>query len=361
MDSTTGDNEKGAGQERRARRRGSQCVTIRDVALRAGVSSMTVSNAINGTGKMAEATRQAVLDAVAELGFAPNMAARSLAGADSLRIGFVHSTVTNGFLGAMLIGALQAAALNGAQLLVRGVTNGDSAGLADTIARLRDNGARGLILSPPYAEMLDPGGIGLDAAVPVAVVAAGAAIPGMVTVRVDDRLAMRQLTTRLLEQGHRRIGFITGPAGHTSSAARLAGYRDALAAFGVQGEESLVMPGDFRFQSAMGAARALLERAAPPTAIMASNDDMAAAVIAVAAQIGLSVPERLAVTGFNDDAIAQTIWPTLTTVHQPVQAMAEQALARLIRRMKGQSVDDDLVLDFALMERASTSAGPARP
>ena len=341
--------------ERRTRRRGSQGVTIRDVAQRAGVSLMTVSNAINGTGKMAPATRQAVLDAIAELGFAPNTAARSLAGAASLRIGFLHSKVNNGFLGAMLIGALQAASLNGAQLLVRGVNSSDVASLAEAIASLRDNGARGLILSPPYAEMLAllpaPGPM-----LPVAVVAAGSAMPGLVTVRVDDRLAMRQLTTRLLEQGHRRIGFITGPAGHTSSAARLQGYREALAAFGLGADDDLVMPGTFHFHSAMPAARALLERTAPPSAIVASNDDMAAAVIAVAAQMGVPEPERLAVTGFNDEAIAQTIWPTLTTIHQPVQAMAEQALSRLINRLRGQPVEDDLVLDFALIERASTGA-----
>jgi LacI family transcriptional regulator len=254
------------------------------------------------------------------------------------------------------VGALQAAGLNGAQLLVRGVGSGDAAGLAETIARLRDNGARGLVLSPPYAEMLKSLGADADPALPVAVVAAGAPMPGTLTVRVDDRLAMQRLATHLLDQGHRRIGFITGPDGHTSSAARLAGYRDALAAFGLAADERLIMPGDFRFDSAMPAARALLESAAPPSAIMASNDDMAAAVIAVAAQMGLPVPERLAVTGFNNDAIAQTIWPTLTTVHQPVQAMAEQALTLLVRRMRGQVVAEDHVVDFALMARASTAS-----
>lgn len=342
----------------RGKRRGSQGVTIRAVAAHAGVSAMTVSNVINGTGKMSDATRQTVLAAIDTLGFQPNQAARALAGAEALRIGFVHSRVNNGFLSAMLIGALNAGALLGAQLLVRAVPTVDAEGLAETVRSLCDNGVKGILLSPPFAEMLPGSALLAELAVPVAAVAAGQPLPGLLTVRVDDRAAVRQMVDRLLALGHRRIGLIAGPSAHSSAHARRLGYCDSLAAAGLPIDEALIGAGRFSFDSALPAAEHLLSLPDRPTAIFASNDEMAAAVIVSATRRGLAVPQDVAVAGFNDDSIASQTWPPITTVRQPVEQLAAQALRTLAEHIRGRAVPDDQLLPFEIVPRRSTGELP---
>jgi LacI family transcriptional regulator len=165
---------------------------------------------------------------------------------------------------------------------------------------------------------------------------------------------------RLLDLGHRRIGFITGNPEQTASAVRLEGARAAIAA--VEGAELIVTGGAFTYASGLLAAEILLDAATPPTAIFASNDDMAAAAVSVAHRRHLDVPGDLTVVGFDDTTVATTLWPPLTTIRQPVRQMAAVALDRLLRVLRsGEAAGEllgDHVLEHLLIERQSTAPPP---
>ena len=139
----------------------------------------------------------------------------------------------------------------------------------------------------------------------------------------------------LLELGHRNIGFIKGHPNHVASHDRFKGFCDALRAHGIDADKAPVEQGYFSYRSGLIASERLLARDDAPTAIFASNDDMAAATISVAHRRGLVVPGDLSVVGFDDTALATSVWPELTTVKQPIAAMAEAALELIIADLRG--------------------------
>jgi LacI family transcriptional regulator len=150
------------------------------------------------------------------------------------------------------------------------------------------------------------------------------------SVFMDDAQAADDMTTHLINVGHRRIGFIKGHPNHAASDDRLFGYRRALDRVGIAFEPSLICEGEFDFDSGVRGAGALLDLPDRPTAIFASNDDMAAGVLAVAHDRGIDVPGELSVTGFDDTTLARTVWPPLTTIHQPMAELARTATEILI-------------------------------
>lgn len=345
---------------RSTHRRG-EAVTVQDVAARAGVSAMTVSNVIRSAGKVGAATRARVLEAIAELGYTPNLAARTLAGAEVTRIGLIYRGADSLFTSALIVGASTVAAARGLQLLIREVAEDTTAATAAAAQALVRSGADALLLVPPFAELLSGAPAAGELKAPIAAIATGRVLPGMITVRIDNEQASRALVERLIAQGHRRIGVIAGPAAHSDMLARLEGYAAALRAHGLPLDPELQARGDFSFAAGIAAAEALLAIADPPTAIVAANDDMAAAVLWVAHRRGVRVPQDLSVTGFDDTFIATRVWPALTVVRQPVAAMAELAVERLVAELRepDPARPRDLVLDFTLVERDSTGPAPA--
>ena len=138
-----------------------------------------------------------------------------------------------------------------------------------------------------------------------------------------------------LQLGHRRIGFVIGHPNHMASDQRLFGYRRALDRAGIGFEPSLVRPGQFDFASGAAAAELLLDLPEPPTAIFASNDDMAAGVLAVAHRRDVAVPGALSVAGFDDTELASAVWPPLTTIRQPTRDLAYSAAGLLFSEEQG--------------------------
>ena len=149
------------------------------------------------------------------------------------------------------------------------------------------------------------------------------------SVFMDDVQAADDMTTHLINEGHRRIGFIIGHPNHMASDQRLFGYRRALDRAGIAFEPGLVRPGQFDFASGAAAAESLLSLPEPPSAIFASNDDMAAGVLAVAHRLDIAVPDALSVAGFDDTELASAVWPPLTTIRQPTRDLAYAAAALL--------------------------------
>jgi len=349
---------------RRTRRRRGNAVTIHEVARRAGVSPMTVSRVTNGEDNVREATRDLVLKAIRELNYSPNPAARSLAGAQSTRIAMISSNPSVAYLSELLVGALDKASKTAVQLVLEKWDDLKPAAERAAARKLAQSVA-GVILPPPLCES-DVIASELAAAnVPTIAIATGRFRANVSCVRIDDFRAASEMTAHLLALGHTRIGFIKGHPNQTASAQRFAGFETTLEAAGITPNPAYVQQGYFTYRSGLEAAEQLLDRKRPPTAIFASNDDMAAAVISVAHRRGLDVPRDLSVVGFDDTVTATTVWPELTTIRQPIAAMADAALNLLLRKIRHKKTGEpaepvDHLFAHELVKRAS-DAPPREP
>lgn len=342
----------------RSSRRTRSTVTITDVAREAGVSPMTVSRVVNAEANVSPATRERVERAVKALNYAPNVAARSLARSAAVRVGVIYSNPSAHFLSEFLLGVLDRTQSGAVQLLLQSCGEGDEEE-RQAVTRLADAGAQGVILPPPHSESAVVRRELRERGLRAAVVAAGRPPVDTICVRVDDRRAAYDMTRRLLALGHRRLGFIGGHPNQSSSRERYDGFITALE--GAPDATHAFVQGYFDFVSGLGAAEALLDAPERPTAIFASNDDMAAAVVSVAHRRAMSVPEDLTVVGFDDTALATTHWPPLTTVRQPVREMAATAMELLVgaltRTLDGEEVEPvDRVLPYEIMERQSSAS-----
>jgi len=347
---------------RRSAGRATGAPTIADVARRSGYSPMTVSRVLNGNARVRDKARQAVMRAVAALGYTPNLAARALAGVGQVKLCLLYANPSAAYLSELLVGALDQAHDSHAQLLVEPCADGQSPGTL--IAALADAGIDGMLLPPPLCDSRALHRAVLRAGLPVVTIASGQPLPGVAVVRIDDRAAALTMTRHLLTLGHRRIGFITGSPDQTASAERLEGYRDALRSAGIAVDRRLVRQGQFTYRSGMKAAEALLGANPVPTAIFASNDDMAAAAIATAQRRGLSVPRDLTVCGFDDTPLAMSTWPELTTIRQPIAAMARASVELLLAQISAKREGRDTptasrLLPFRFVQRGSDAPPPA--
>ena len=176
----------------------------------------------------------------------------------------------------------------------------------------------------------------------------------------NDREAVREATEYLIQQGHRLIGLIEGPDGFRSARERRLGFEDALSAAGLKLPRSLIARGNYTFETGVTAANRLFDLSPRPTAIFASNDEMAAGVVFAARERGIAVPEELSVIGFDDTPIAAHIWPPLTTVRWPIVSMARSAARKLVGDMVGgpAAADQPSELPSMLVKRASVAPPP---
>ncbi|HUD30760.1 MAG TPA: LacI family DNA-binding transcriptional regulator [Novosphingobium sp.] len=316
----------------RSSRRTRAGATISDVAREAGVSLMTVSRVMNGKANVREETRDRVNLAIEALNYSPSAAARNLAAASEIRIGLLYSNPSAGYLNEFLVGSLDQASRSNVQLVVQLCEKEEER--RQILERLIDSGIDGVILPPPLCDADDIHRLLQKAEVPGVAVASGRPAIFLSSVNIDDRAAAAAMTRHLIALGHRRIGFIAGNPDQTAAALRLYGYLDALGEGGLVSDPALVVQGLFTYRSGLEAARELLERAERPTAIFASNDDMAAAVVSVAHRMGLDVPRDLTVVGFDDAPQATTTWPELTTIRQPIADMSRAALLQLVEDIR---------------------------
>lgn len=344
----------------RASRRSRGTTTIEDVARAAGVSAMTVSRVINGRRNVRDSTRTAVLEAIDVLNYSPNVAARSLAAGESMHIGLLYANPSAAYLSQFLVGALEGARKTGAHLVLEACTSESASDQAETTREFLKSGLDAVILPPPLSDSMAVHAEVAAAGMPTVTVATGLPPNHRLNVRIDDFEAAREMTEYLLKFGHRRIGFILGHPNITASAERFRGFAAALAEHGLDPDDAPVEQGYFTYRSGLAAAERLIARNDRPTAIFASNDDMAAAAVNIAHRAGLDVPADLSVVGFDDTALATTVWPELTTIRQPVAEMAEAAIELLVSAFRREGDDPpsetERVLGHQLIVR--DSAGP---
>jgi LacI family transcriptional regulator len=345
-------------------RRSRGTVTIEDVARLAGVSAMTVSRVINNGKNVREDTRRKVVEAVERLRYSPNPAARNLAAGEATHIGLLYSNPSAAYLSQFLVGALDCARKAGVHLVIEACESEEEAEQRAVARRFATADVEGVILPPPLSESVPILTELAVAETPVVTVAMGKLYENALNVRIDDFKAAAEMTNHLLSLGHRRIALIKGHPHHVATIERERGFRAAVEAAGLEPGNVLVEQGYFTFRSGLDAGERLIDRENRPTAIFASNDDMAAAVVSVAHRRGLDVPGDLSVVGFDDTAPATTVWPELTTIRQPVSAMAGAALDMLLaslrsRRRSTPQAPAERVLEHELVIRESAGPAPA--
>jgi LacI family transcriptional regulator len=334
---------------------------IQDVAEAAGVAIKTVSRVLNSEPNVREETRQRVLAVVKQLNYHPSLSARSLAGRRSYLIGLVYENPSANYIVDVQHGAMSRCREGKFQLLMHQVANSGADLEREILGLIDQTRLDGVIVTPPLSE---------NAALlealrrrnsPFARIAPSDLERPGPCVYMDDVGAAREMTEYLIGLGHRRIGFIVGHPEHFASGQRLRGYKAALKTHRIAFQPELVKQGRFVFESGLEAARQLLTAPNRPTAIFASNDDMAAGVLMAAHEMAIAVPSRLSVAGFDDTYVARTVWPRLTTIHQPSYDLAYTAADLLIQLLQTGVSPPPMRLPHRLMCRASTCVRLEQP
>ena len=343
-------------------------VTIKHVAADAGVSLQTVSRVVNKEPNVRAETAERVQASIARLGYVPSLAAQRMGGSRSHLIVALNDrdrTVADwreregrDWVDQMLLGGMLTCAEHGYRMIVELVdTHSDhiERELLAAIAALQPDG---VILTPPHSQnrlitqMLDEHGISF------ARIGSLADGPGF-ALTMDDERAARLATEHLLELGHRRIGFIAGPPEFELSRWRVDGWRAAMATAGCA-TDGLLGEGDFGYESGSREAALLLEGADPPTAIIASNDQMAIAALAAVRERGLDVPADVSIVSFDDTPIVKFTHPPLAAVVQPVAETIARAVELIIAEQRGRPAPDaPVVVPSRLVLRSSTAAPPS--
>src|SRR5215475_5301360 len=329
--------------------------TIHDVAKAAGVAIKTVSRVLNDEPNVRPETRARVLAAAETLRYQPSLSARSLAGKRSYLLGLIYENPSANYLVELQHGAMARCRQEKFRLFVHQCSGRGEELTRDVLGLIDQTHVDGLIISPPLSESAHLLEALEQRKLPFVRIAPNDIQHDSPYVDMDDAGAAFEMTRHLIELGHRRIGFIIGHPNHFASSLRLRGYRAALEQHQIPFDAGCVKQGYFVFESGLEAARELLTLPSPPTAIFASNDDMAAGVLLAAHELGIPVPERLSVGGFDDTYIARIVWPRLTTIHQPSYDLAYAATDLLLQALKNGAAPRVARLPHKLIQRESTS------
>lgn len=289
------------------------------------------------------------------LNYQPSLHARSLAGRRSNLIALVIENPSANYFFDVQSGAMAKCREAHQRLLVQSCDELGAGLIEDVLAMVAQTHVDGAVITPPLSANRDLIAA-LDArGLPFVRIAPDDADHVSPAVVIDDEAAAREMTAFLLRLGHRKIAFVAGHPDHHSSRLRLEGFRAALADAGVT-EVPTIERGYNTVDSGREAGRRLLARSERPTAIFASNDDMAVGVLSAAHERGLQVPDEMSICGFDDTPIASAVFPPLTTVHQPSYDMAFAATALLIDMIKGARARPTTKLRHTLVERGSTAS-----
>lgn len=328
--------------------------SIRDVARAAGVSVATVSRALTSPEKVSEASLKKVKDAIDSVGYRPNLLARNFRSARSYAIVVLVPNITNPFF-SQVIQAIEDRAQQKGYAVLLGDTRESSNREMEYINRVETRLADGVIQLRPLSKNYTPG------AIPWVTACACKDTPGP-SVRIDDMAATQTIVNYLISLGHKRIGVITGLQENPHTIERLMGYKKSLAEAGIEIDKNLIAEGDFTMWSGKSAAHKLFQTQQRPTAIFCMNDEMAIGAIQTIKAKGLSVPEDVSVTGFDDITYAKYWDPGLTTVSQPAEEFGKISMDLLLRIIEGEKLgEQDIVLPAEFIIRKSTASPHQEP
>ncbi len=304
-------------------------VTMDDVASRAGVSSSTVSHVLNGTRKVSAATVQAVQRAIQELGYIPNTLARSLARSSTSTIGVAISALSNHYF-SETVHAIETECAKHGYMMLFVDTHDDPEQELRVVTALHHRRVDGILLAPSNGSMALEY---LRANEIPAVLVDRMMSEQFDQIGVDNAQPTQALIAHLIAHGHRRIGFIAGREGFSTTDERVAGYRAALQAAGLGFDPQLVVNGGSDTAPAREATAQLLALREPPTAIMAGNNLMTLGAMHALRDADIEVPQQMALVGFDDFDWADFFVPRLTLIAQPVKQLGARAVHMLLQRM----------------------------
>ncbi len=313
--------------------------TINDVAKHAGVSIKTVSRVMNNEPSVREATKEKVMASVVELDYQPNLAARNLAGTKSYSIAFIYDNPNAYYVIDMQNGILKACKSKGYELVIH-PCNAQSKNILDEITLMvKMSRIAGIVLTPPFSENPEFVAHLANLDVKVVRIMSGEIAPDELSpcVMVNDHKAAFDITEHLIGLGHKRVAFLAGGKAHNSSAERFNGYKEAMQANGLEVDESLVVDGEYSFESGVEGAKQLMSLTNKPTAIFSCNDEIAAGALFAARLMNIEIPQQLSIAGFENSPFSRQTWPKLTTANQPTAQIAENAANLLIAETKKQN------------------------
>jgi LacI family transcriptional regulator len=333
-------------------------ITISDIARQLNLSVGTVSKALNGYPDISDATRERVQEAVRELGYQPSATARNLRRQRTEKIGVVVNypvTIVNDFLSELIPGAALAAELANYNLILYTRAAHDLEQIS-RICRARE--VDGLLLLWP-AQLTETVTLMEAEQMPYVVLPRRVPHPGVSYIAADHFSGGRMLTDHLLGLGHRRIGFTARPELYESNLDRLAGYLSALTNAGVEFDERLVLETDGNDpQNGKEALLTFLAMERPPTAMLCFTDPMAMQVLAAAHELGMRIPDDLAIAGHDGILTSGLTVPPLTTVRQPIPEMGRLAVECLLAHIADHTLPPaQHMLPVTLVLRESTGSG----
>jgi len=332
---------------------------MKEVAAKAGVSKATVSRLLSGKGYVGEATKIAVYKAIEESGYRPNLLARNLSTSTSQCIGLVvTNTLYNGsYFNELLSQAAKKLEANGRQLiLVDGKHSAEEEQQA--IQFLLDLRCDAIIIYPRFLSV-DAMDLIIDQyKQPIMVVNRKLRKHQSHCIFCDHKGASFQATQHLIEQGHRDIAFISGSMDSPTAIERLSGYKEALAAHGLPLSDALIVQGKWTPACGADAVKSLLAAKTPFSAVLASNDDMAIGAMKALHQAGRRIPDDVSVMGFDNIPTAPFLQPALSSIKDPVSAMMNEVINRLISMLDGGYLSPDNTFSSELILRDSVGHGP---
>jgi LacI family transcriptional regulator len=312
--------------------------SIKEVALKAGVSIATVSRVINDKGPVAGETRRRILEAIEQLRYVPHGAARSLITNQTDTIGVLLPDLYGEFFSEVIRGIDLAARRNGFHVLVSGF-HSDRAEIEAVLRALRGRVDGLIVLSPD----VDAQSLRRNLPETLPVVLLNTRVDGSLdgaafdAINVDNHGGAFAMVRHLAGLGHRRIALIRGPEENADARERLRGYRDALRAEGIEPSPELEIPGDFSEESGYRAGRCLLALEPRPEAVFAANDSMAIGCLFALREAGVEVPGDIALAGFDDIPIARYLTPPLSSVHVPITELGTRAMERLLHAVESKN------------------------
>ncbi len=315
---------------------GRRRATINDIARLARVSKKTVSRVINRSPFVKPETRARIEAVIAQTGYAPDPQARGLAFRHSFLIGLIYDNATPQYVVDMQLGILDGLKGSGFELLVHPCDQASPTFLDDIRGFIERQRLAGVVLTPSVSEDERVAKLLAEIECDYVRIASVELDDPERTIVSFDRQGAAAAGHHLAQLGHKRVGFISGPSTFRSSFERRAGFKAALAEHGIPLDPKYVREGAYTFESGIACAEELLALKPPPTALFASNDEMAAGVLQVVLRSGLRAPQDISVVGFDDCQIASRLWPPLTTIRAPTRVTGRLAALKLLG-----AVDDD--------------------
>jgi LacI family transcriptional regulator len=330
--------------------------TIRDVAEQANVSVATVSRVLNESDSVRAETKAQVLDAVEALDYLPNEAARSLRTQKTRTVGVLLPNMHGEFFAQVTRGLDQRASEDGHHVLVSNSHTDETE--AESVIQSLLGRVEGLIILWPrldieFLETLVPDDL------PIVLLSTSVDTARFRTLSFDNRSGTYAAVEHLAEHDHERVAILTGGGDNFDAQERLAGYRDAVADLGLVADPALEIEGDFTQEAGRSAVDRLRDLPAPPTALFASNDSMALGVLRGMHEVGLRVPDDLALIGFDDIPTARYAAPSLTTVRAPALEMGRRAVDTLLKASMSSPLPAHQTLATRLVCRESCGCSAA--